>query len=157
MPPALCLVRPKYLYNVGNVLRACACFQVNQLYIIGDRPLLDGKKERVPRELRYRDYKSVEITYVKDFEEIPHSLRTPVCVEYVQGYQPLQWFDHPEHALYVFGPEDGDIPQNIRKMCHQFVYISTKFCLNLSSCANIILYDRFSKGVLLDRQVQLQA
>jgi tRNA(Leu) C34 or U34 (ribose-2'-O)-methylase TrmL len=69
----------------------------------------------------------------------------PVCVELGEGYESLPGFTHPEHALYVFGPEDGSVPRPIKQACHQFVSIPTHVCLNLAAAVNVVLYDRLAK------------
>jgi tRNA C32,U32 (ribose-2'-O)-methylase TrmJ len=45
-------------------------------------------------------------------------------------------------ALYIFGPEDGSIPQSVLKECHRFVVIPTKHCVNLAAAVYLVLYDR---------------
>ena len=59
--------------------------------------------------------------------------------------EPLLTFEHPENALYVFGPEDGGLPKPIRVLCHRFVVIPTRHCLNLAAAVNVVLYDRLLK------------
>ena len=54
----------------------------------------------------------------------------------------------PENAVYVFGPEDGKVPQVIRGLCHRFVHIPAHFCLNLSAAVNVVLSHR-----LMSRQL----
>jgi tRNA(Leu) C34 or U34 (ribose-2'-O)-methylase TrmL len=71
---------------------------------------------------------------------------TPICVELVRGAQQLPAFTHPENAIYVFGPEDGDVPKGIRHICHNFVIIPGKGCLNLAAAVNVVLYDRAAKN-----------
>jgi tRNA(Leu) C34 or U34 (ribose-2'-O)-methylase TrmL len=70
---------------------------------------------------------------------------TPVAIEIRSGSENLVDFEHPNDAVYVFGPEDGSIDQSILRLCHRFVQIPTAHCLNLAAAANIVLYDRFVK------------
>lgn len=142
------LERPKYVQNLGAVIRACACFGEDKLIWTADRIRLE-ELERTPRELRMKEYRTVEILRSnRPFDLIPSSV-TPVCVEIIPGAIPLPQFQHPKNAAYVFGPEDGDVCQVYRRLCHQFVYIPTKYCLNLAVAVNIVLYDRqFKQGVL---------
>jgi tRNA(Leu) C34 or U34 (ribose-2'-O)-methylase TrmL len=58
-------------------------------------------------------------------------------------------FEHPENALYVFGPEDGSLPKTVRLLCHRFVVIPTHHCLNLAAAVNVVLYDRRLKRHLV--------
>jgi tRNA(Leu) C34 or U34 (ribose-2'-O)-methylase TrmL len=57
-------------------------------------------------------------------------------------------FQHPDNAVYVFGPEDGSIPQVLRRHCHRFVKIPAKHCTNLAAAVYIVLYDRAYKHYL---------
>jgi tRNA C32,U32 (ribose-2'-O)-methylase TrmJ len=54
-------------------------------------------------------------------------------------------FEHPENALYLFGPEDGSIPQMYLQYCHRFVVIPTRHCVNLAAAVYTVLYDRQCK------------
>lgn len=65
-----------------------------------------------------------------------------MAVELLPAAQSLVDFEHPEDALYVFGPEDGGLPKPIRLACHRFVFIPTHHCLNLAAAVNVVLYDR---------------
>jgi tRNA(Leu) C34 or U34 (ribose-2'-O)-methylase TrmL len=144
--PAVCLINPKYPHNVGNALRACSCFDARQLWWTGARVTLDVKRgERLPREERMKGYRDVEM--VRDdrvFDRFGREV-VPVAVELRPGAESLVDFDHPEHALYVFGPEDGSIPRWALPHCHRFIIIPTAHCLNLASAVNVVLYDRRCK------------
>ena len=48
----------------------------------------------------------------------------------------------------MFGPEDGYVPQPVRKLCHRFVHIPAHFCLNLAAAVNVALAHR-----LMSRQM----
>ena len=143
-PPGVALIDPKYPHNVGAALRACSCWGVGQLWWTGDRVTLDVPRgERLPREERMKGYRSVQITrddHVFDCFE-PGSV-TPVAVELRPQAESLVTFEHPEDALYVFGPEDGSLPKSVRLLCHRFVVIPTHHCLNLAAAVNVVLYDR---------------
>lgn len=71
----------------------------------------------------------------------------PVCVERRPEAESLTTFVHPEHAIYVFGPEDGNVPKGWRHFCHRFVNIPTlnDGPLNLAASVNVVLYDRMAK------------
>jgi tRNA(Leu) C34 or U34 (ribose-2'-O)-methylase TrmL len=71
-----------------------------------------------------------------------------VAVELTQNAELLTHFDHPENALYVFGPEDGSLGQVILRHCHRFLAIPAAHCLNLAAAVNVVLYDRRMKRQL---------
>ena len=56
-----------------------------------------------------------------------------------------------ENPLYVFGPEDGNIPQVLLRHCYRFVKIPSKHCLNLGNAVNVVLYDRIYKMGVISR------
>ena len=99
-----------------------------------------------------KGYKDVELLqFDHTFEQFEGV--TPVAVELRPNAESLPQFTHPQNAVYIFGPEDGSIPQTVLAKCHRFVVIPTKHCVNLSSAGYIVLYDRLLK---MDPQVTIQ-
>lgn len=149
--PAVICINPKFPHNIGTALRACSCWGIEQLWWTGKRVTLDIEKgERLPREERMRGYKDVEFyNHDRPFDAFDHLPNvTPVAVELKENSEILTTFDHPENAVYVFGPEDGSIPQTVMRHCHRFVAIPTHHCLNLAAAINVVLYDRRIKRQL---------
>jgi tRNA(Leu) C34 or U34 (ribose-2'-O)-methylase TrmL len=144
--PGLILVDPKYLHNIAAAIRAASCFDVTRLVWTGSRVDL-SPLERLPREERMKGYK--DVVWTNDKRDKPlaffRSDVTPVCVELLEHSEPLTTFEHPENAVYVFGPEDGGVPQVIRRLCHRFVHIQANHCLNLAAAVNVVLHDRKAK------------
>jgi tRNA(Leu) C34 or U34 (ribose-2'-O)-methylase TrmL len=94
-----------------------------------------------------KGYKSVHfVNHARPLELFGDS--TPVCVEVYENSEPLTTFAHPENAVYVFGPEDGKVPQVVRRLCHRFLHIPSNFRLNLSAAVNVVLSHR-----LMSRQL----
>src|SRR5690348_2219897 len=107
--PAVALVDPKFPHNVGAAVRAATCYGVRQVWFSGDRVRLDGaERQRSPREERMRGYKEVEVRHADQFFDAFEEA-VPVAVELRRNAESLIDFVHPEHALYVFGPEDGSL------------------------------------------------
>lgn len=148
--PAVALVNPKFPHNVGAALRACSCFNVEQLWWTSNRVTLDHKEGyRLPREERMKGYKDVEMHIEKDgyiFDMFDSNV-TPVAIELRPGSEMLPYFEHPENPLYVFGPEDGSLSKVQLMHCHKFVVIPTAHCVNLSAAVYLILYDRLLKRI----------
>lgn len=141
--PSICLINPKYPRNVGAVLRAASCFGVEQLWFTGNRVNMDDGT-RLPREERMKGYAEVDlIQFDYPFDQFKNV--TPVAIELVPNAETLTEFEHPENPLYVFGPEDGSIPQISMRHCHRFVSIPTRHCTNLAAAVYIVLYDRLLK------------
>ncbi len=137
----LILINPKYVHNVAAAIRAASCFGIYQLVWTGDRVDLDGL-ERLPREERMKGYRDVKWhRSERPFDSVANDV-VPVCVELLENSEPLTTFIHPDKAVYMFGPEDGGVPQVMRRLCHRFVHIQAAHCLNLSAAINVVLHDR---------------
>ena len=54
----------------------------------------------------------------------------------------LPSFRHPSRAAYILGPERGSISPEMSELCEFVVKIPTKFCVNVSVAAAIVMYDR---------------
>lgn len=144
--PAIALVNPKFARNVGAAIRVAACFGIKQVWYSGDRMNLDPTgKERLPREERMKGYANVElIQHDFFFDQFPKEI-VPVAVELKPGSEQLHDFEHPDQALYVFGPEDGSLQRDELVRCYRRVVIPTRHCLNLVTAVSILMYDRMVK------------
>jgi tRNA(Leu) C34 or U34 (ribose-2'-O)-methylase TrmL len=142
--PSVALINPKYSHNVGAAVRAASCFGAKQVWWTGDRVRLDDKK-RLPREERMKGFRDVEIrNYDQIYDQFDDDV-VPVAIELRQNAESLQMFEHPEKALYIFGPEDGSLGPNHLNRCHRFVVIPTRHCVNLAAAVYLVLYDRLIK------------
>jgi tRNA(Leu) C34 or U34 (ribose-2'-O)-methylase TrmL len=141
--PGVILISPKYAHNVAAAIRACSCFGVHSLVWTGGR-VDPTQYDRLPREERMKGYRDVTWTKSERPFELFGENAEPVCVE-IGGYAALPDFQHPRNAVYVFGPEDGGVPQVARRLCHRFIYIPSHHCLNLAGALNVVLYDRIVK------------
>jgi len=137
------LINPKSPTNVGAVMRAAGCFQADAVLYSG---------ERYDRAARFHtDTKDVAqkipLCGVDDlFASVPEGAQV-VCVDLVEGATALPEFEHPAHAFYIFGPEDGTVSQAVVDRADAVVYIPTQGCLNLAATVNVVLYDRTAKSV----------
>lgn len=136
------LTNPKSPTNVGAVMRAAGCYQVNSVIYTG---------ERYDRAAKFHtDTKSIvskiPLTGVNSFLDAVPAGAKIVCVELVEGAIPLPEYQHPENAFYIFGPEDGTISQDVVDRADAVVYIPTIGCMNLAATVNVLLYDRLAKS-----------
>ena len=144
--PAVALVNPKYPHNVGAATRAASCYGAKQVWWTGNRVFADAEKgHRLPREERMKGYNAVDIIHGDYFFDAFNSDVTPVAIELRENAEPLHTFEHPENALYVFGPEDGSLGKPHVNHCHRFVVIPSYHCLNLAAAVYTVLYDRMAK------------
>ena len=147
-PPAIVLVDPKFPHNVGAAVRAASCYGVGQVWFTGDRVHLVGERRfRLPREERMRGYQDVELRHSDQPFDAFDRAAVPIAVELRRNAESLIAFDHPDRAVYVFGPEDGSLDRAVLGLCHRFVVIPTRHCTNLSAAVYTVLYDRHAKRV----------
>lgn len=79
-----------------------------------------------------------------------------VGVELVEDSIPLPSFRHPLRAAYILGPERGSLSKPIMERCAHIIQIPTKFCVNVSVAAAIVMYDRMiSLGRFAERPVRV--
>ena len=138
------LCNPKRPTNVGAVLRAAGCYQAGEVRYNGER-FARAAKFSTDTKNRRRD---IPLTQADDLlQDIPPDTQV-VCIEFAEGAQPLPGFTHPDRAIYIFGPEDGSIPQQLVDRANHVVYIPTIGCMNLAATVNVVLYDRLAKANL---------
>ncbi|TPH16576.1 RNA methyltransferase [Litorilituus lipolyticus] len=146
------LTNPKSPSNVGAVMRAAGCYHVSQVLYTGKRYeqaakhnsnklATDTKKARQNIPLKAVD----SFTDLMDTLDNLSNTTKIICVDLVEGATPLPHFQHPEHAVYIFGPEDGTISQQVIDCADEVVYVPTKGCMNLAASVNVLLYDRLAK------------
>lgn len=139
------LINPKDAQNVGSVLRAIGCYQANDVYFTGNRYEYALKHNTDTHNVARSSLISKVDSMVEARDQnMPEGTKI-VCVELVEGAIPLPDYQHPENALYVFGPEDGNLKQSIVNAADEVVYIPTVGCMNLAATVNVLLYDRLAK------------
>ncbi|NKF51158.1 RNA methyltransferase [Shewanella sp. WXL01] len=140
------LINPKTPTNVNGVMRACGCYQASQVFYTGNRYDYAKRAERQFEVDTQNVAAKIPLTRVEELlESVPEQAKI-VCVDLVVGATPLPEFTHPENAFYIFGPEDGTIPQQIIDAADEVVYVPTVGCMNLAASANVLLYDRLAKS-----------
>ncbi|MEM9495324.1 MAG: RNA methyltransferase [Pseudomonadota bacterium] len=65
-----------------------------------------------------------------------------VGVELDESAVDLPSFRHPMQAAYFLGPEKGSLSPEAAARCAYLIKIPTRFCVNLSVAAAIVMYDR---------------
>jgi len=136
------LINPKSPSNVGSVMRAAGCYGVDKVIYTGER--YDSAAKFCTDTKRVS--KQIPLTGVNAILDDAPINSEIVCVELVEGAQPLPEFQHPDNATYLFGPEDGTISQEVINRANSVVYIPTVGCMNLAATVNVVLYDRLAKS-----------
>ena len=90
----------------------------------------------------------------KSFDHVPYyewdtisDMRLPqgcvlVGVELTDDAVDLPAFRHPTSAAYILGRERGDLSEEMLSRCAHVVKIPTRFYINLSLAAALVMYDR---------------
>lgn len=139
---AIGLVNPKSPSNVGAVMRAAGCFGADSVFFTGRRYGLAARFHTDTKDAS----RTIPLTGVTCLVESAPEDTKIVCVELVEGAIPLTEFRHPDRALYIFGPEDGTISQDVIDRADTVVYVPTVGCMNLAATVNVLLYDRIAKS-----------
>lgn len=155
------LTNPKSPSNVGAVMRAAGCYCVEQVLYTGQRYANAAKFNGAKHSTDTKNARDkIPLKPAEEFENI-ESLRTflpdntkIICVDLVEGAIPLPHFNHPEKAIYIFGPEDGTISQSMINTADDVVYVPTVGCMNLAASVNVLLYDRLAKALVNNKQIQ---
>lgn len=136
------LSNPKSPTNVGAIMRAAGCFNVNQVVYSGtryDRAVkLNTDTKKISQHIPLKQKEHL-------LDDIAEDVKI-ICVDLIEGAIPLPNFQHPTKAIYLFGPEDGTLSQQLINQADDVVYVPTIGCMNLAATVNVLLYDRLSKS-----------
>ncbi len=138
----IALTNPKSSSNVGGAMRAAGCYDAQKVVYSGDR---FNRAVRLAADTQ----KVHEIVPLVHYEDLLTALEPGmklICVDLIEGAIPLPNFEHPENAMYLFGPEDGTIKQQVINKADAVVYIPTIGCMNLAASVNVVLYDKLAKS-----------
>lgn len=125
--------------NVGAIMRTAHAFGASFVFTIG---AVYAKREGgradtsdAPEHLPLHEYDALE-----DFR-LPRGCEL-VGIELIEESADLPSFRHPRQAAYVLGPERGSLSPALVERCDHVVKIPTRFCVNVSVAAAIVMYDR---------------
>lgn len=125
--------------NLGAVLRTGHAFGASFVFTVA--------AHHRAKEVRLADTaKSGDHVPLYEWESIGEMLLPKGCdlvgVELDPEAAELPSFRHPQRAAYILGPENGDLSEDARARCTHLIKIPTRFCVNLSVAAAIVMYDR---------------
>ena len=136
------LTDPKSPSNVGAVMRAAGCYQADEVRYTGVRYARAAKFHTDTKDVSQK----IPLRAVESLTDNLLLGQKIICVDLVEGAIPLPEFEHPENAIYIFGPEDGTIAQAVIDRADAVVYVPTVGCMNLAASVNVLLYDRLAKS-----------
>lgn len=125
--------------NLGAVLRTAHAFNASFAFTIN--------AHHNAREVNLADTsKSGAHLPLYEWETL-NEMRLPkscvlVGVELDDRAVDLPSFRHPLNAAYLLGPEKGSLSPEAAALCTHLVKIPTRFCVNLSVAAAMVMYDR---------------
>ena len=125
--------------NLGAVLRTAHAFGASFVFTIG--------AHHRAKEVRLSDTSKTD-AHVPLYEWATLAdMRLPakcvlVGVEIDPEAVDLPSFRHPLNAAYILGPEKGELSAEAKRACANLVKIPTRFCVNLSVAAALVMYDR---------------
>ncbi len=151
MTTFIALINPKSPANVGSIMRAVGCFQADAIFYTGQRYARAAKFNTDTKKMS----RHIPLTAIDNVLAAKAKNMKVICIDLVEGAIPLPNYQHPENALYIFGPEDGSIEQDVIDQADDVVYIPTIGCMNLAASANVVLYDRLCKqgNIVLDNSL----
>lgn len=125
--------------NLGAVLRTAHAFGASFVFTIGSK--------HMARDVAHADTSKTERHVPLHQWSDVSDLQLPkgcalVGVELDPAATDLTHFRHPLRAAYFLGPERGSLSDAAMGRCTHLVKIPTRFCVNLSVAAAIVLYDR---------------
>ena len=125
--------------NLGAILRTANAFGASFAFTV-------NASHKV-RELAWSDTSRSEQSLPCFAWDSAETLALPracslVGVELTPDAIDLPTFRHPKAAAYVFGREKGSLSDALQARCDFIVKIPTRFCVNVSVAAALVMYDR---------------
>jgi len=125
--------------NVGNLLRSAHSFGASFFFTINPTVDVKGMKESDTSD-------AFGHLPFYNFEK-PADLLLPmntslVAVEFLPDAVDLPSFRHPQQAVYVLGPEKGNVSDEMLARCDYKIKIPMKFCINVGVAGALVMYDR---------------
>ncbi len=125
--------------NVGNLLRSAHSFGASFFFTINPTVDVKGMKESDTSD-------AFGHLPFYNFEK-PADLLLPmntslVAVEFLPDAVDLPSFRHPQQAVYILGPEKGNVSDEMLARCDHKIKIPMKFCINVGVAGALVMYDR---------------
>lgn len=125
--------------NLGAIMRTANAFGASFVFTINAaNPIKQTYKADTSRTFESVPYYQWDT--VSDMV-LPKGCKL-VGVELTEDAIDLPKFSHPKSATYVLGRERGDLSQPMIQKCDYLVKIPTRFCVNVSIAAALVMYDR---------------
>ena len=139
--------------NLGAILRTAHAFRASFAFAI--QPALDvGELLQSDTSIAIENMPVHVYPTLAQFT-LPMGCRL-IGVEITDDAIDLPSFKHPTAAAYVLGAEQDSLSPELTERCDYVVKIPTRFCVNVSVAAAIVMYDRMvSLGRFAERPVRV--
>lgn len=135
--------RGKTAANYGTLWRSAVNLGADYIFTVGCR----YPKQASDTVRAWKQVPAFEYADAEDFlSHRPYDVPL-IGVELTEEPTPLTSFVHPMQAIYILGPEDGNLSRRIQDQCAAVVSIDSTYCLNVSVAGSIVMYDRRTKGL----------
>lgn len=148
---AIGIERGKTEANLGTLWRSAVCMGASYVFTIGQR----FGRESSDTVHSWQHVPCFSFATFEEFQKFrPYDVPL-IGVELTDDAVTLAGFHHPERAMYLLGPEDGNLSKQTQAACQRVVSIPSRWCLNVAVAGSIVLYDRAAKVARLpvDRMV----
>ncbi len=132
------VIHPKTESNIGTLWRSAYNLGASFIFTVGRR--YKRQSSDTTKTSRH-----LPLFHFENFQDLrahcPHAW-IPIGIEICEESKNIREWHHPEGALYILGPEDGNLPKEYKNWCRSVVWIPSKRCLNVAVAGSIVMYDR---------------
>jgi tRNA G18 (ribose-2'-O)-methylase SpoU len=138
--------------NVGNLLRSAHSFGASFFFTVSPAVDVQAMKASDTSDA----FGHIPFYSFAQPEDLLLPQKTAlVAVELLEEAVDLPSFRHPARAVYVLGPEKGNVSARMLARCDHVIRIPMKFCVNVGVAGALVMYDRLlSLGRFADRPVR---
>lgn len=141
MPFAIGIEYTKTESNVGTLMRSAVNFGAALVFTV-------GRRYRRQASDTVHAAHQIPVLHFASWDDARRHLPidwTPVVVELGDGAHRLETFVHPKRAIYILGPEDGSVSDEVQSRYRNKVIIPSLRCLNVAVAGSVVMYDRVAK------------
>lgn len=124
-------------FNLATVIRNSNAFLAKEVIIYG--------RKHYDRRGTVGTEKYQHMKYVRTTEELDFGDSLVIGVDNIQEAKPIESYQYPnKHITFIFGQEDIGIPDELKILCHEFIYIhqyGSVRSLNVGCASSILMYD----------------
>ena len=131
------IYQPKYQKNIGTLYRSAYQLGATGIFSIGKAANFCVDTTKSYRHIPYRHY--------TDFDEFIYLLpKESILIAIEMEGKELNYFSHPQQAIYLLGSENMGLPEDVVERCHCVVSIESirTNSYNVAVAGSIVMYHR---------------